>query len=92
MGKSAKFYRRPTKKEKEGLALKKVADPAASVAKRTTPTKKKTLVEAAMDIDVPVKKTTTNPTKPEEKEKPDYVDLLSGKKTYKKKAKQSKMK
>ncbi|KAI7870720.1 hypothetical protein BDF14DRAFT_1878951 [Spinellus fusiger] len=33
MGKSAKFYKRPTKKEKEGLALEKTTEAGAKVAK-----------------------------------------------------------
>ncbi|KAG0173847.1 hypothetical protein DFQ28_002554 [Apophysomyces sp. BC1034] len=88
MGKSAKFYKRPSRKEKEGIALKKLADPAPGVAK--TQKNKATAVQvakttitkaAAMDVDLPVVK---KKAASKVDDKPDYVDLLSGKKTFKK--------
>ncbi|CAO3587055.1 unnamed protein product [Absidia cylindrospora] len=86
MGKSAKFYKRPSKKEKENLAHVKVNSPV--INKKATEEKKSIVQQAAaatsalMDIDTPstLKKKTKGPKQPE---KPDYVDLLSGKKTYK---------
>lgn len=98
MGKSAKFYKRPSKKEKEGLAVKKIVEPV--ISKRGT-SKPKINVPAAMvqDIRKPaaakkseedmedevkpkvVEKEEQKPEK--EQEIPDYVDLFSGKKTYK---------
>ncbi|GAA5798881.1 hypothetical protein HPULCUR_004288 [Helicostylum pulchrum] len=99
MGKSAKFYKRPSKKEKEGLAIKKIVEP---VITKRGPSKPKINVPAAMvqDIRKPaVKKSEEDmevdevkpklaekeEQKPEkEQEIPDYVDLFSGKKTYKK--------
>lgn len=87
MGKSAKFYKRPTKKEKEGQALKKLAEPSV-ISKNKT--KNSIVLQAAqaalankdqMDLD-------KQPEKPKQEKKktdiPDYVDLFSGKKTYKK--------
>ncbi|KAG1474929.1 hypothetical protein G6F56_000041 [Rhizopus delemar] len=79
MGKSAKFYKRPSKKQKEGLNLKKLVEPSA-ISK--TETKKTISTQAAEAI---VKDLTKKKEKSESKtEKPDYVDLFSGRKTYKK--------
>ncbi|KAI8371593.1 uncharacterized protein BYT42DRAFT_74362 [Radiomyces spectabilis] len=95
MGKSAKFYKRPTKKEKEGNALRKLATTTPVIAKKQQqqqqqPAKKTALADAivktdaaAMDIDdTSAKKKPTKKTAKDEG--PDYVDLLTGKKTYKK--------
>lgn len=87
MGKSAKFYKRPTRKEKESRTLNKVADPAASVQKKTKQKSGKkmeivTTATVAMEVDPPAnKKVKKNAS---DNDKPDYVDLFSGKKTYKK--------
>lgn len=100
MGKSAKFYKRPSKKEKEGIAIKKIVEPVIS---KRGPSKPKVNVPAAMvqDIRKPAaakkseedmevdevkpKLAEKEEQKPEkEQEIPDYVDLFSGKKTYKK--------
>ncbi|KAI8075478.1 uncharacterized protein B0P05DRAFT_588510 [Gilbertella persicaria] len=92
MGKSAKFYKRPSKKEKEGIVLKKLVEPS-TISKKKEKTisipadmfKPQKTENASEDIDM-----TENTSKPkkEKKEKqpelPDYVDLFSGKKTYKK--------
>lgn len=93
MGKSAKFYKRPSKKEKESNAIKKIAEPSAISKKDTT---KKISVPSSLfkpknnddeDVDMAIVEE-TKPAKKEKKEKeaelPDYVDLFSGKKTYKK--------
>lgn len=87
MGKSAKFYKRPTRKEKESRTLNKVADPASSVQKKTKQKSEKkkeivTTATAAMEVDPPVMKKVKKD--PKDNDKPDYVDLFSGKKTYKK--------
>lgn len=77
MGKSAKFYKRPTKKEKAQVPK---TETAPAIQKKSAPEKKSIVKQAAavaMDIDTPIKKKKT------ESEAPDYVDLLSGKKTYK---------
>lgn len=116
MGKSAKFYKRPSKKEKEGLAVKKLVDPSAitknkrhggkmavleggQAIKVVSPSmfeKKKAAAAAApaatedddvnmMEEDAPVvSKKEAKAAAREGKELPDYVDLFSGKKTYKK--------
>lgn len=101
MGKSAKFYKRPTRKEKQAKALSKLVDSTSGVSKKGN--KKKTTEKAAaaaaaaavaatsstpsnsdsMDVDMPVTKK-KNSTKPKEDDKPDYVDLLTGQRTYKK--------
>lgn len=90
MGKSAKFYKRPSKKQKEGLALKKMVEPSA-ISKNNT---KKTITTQAAEAILANKdlmEIDNGPEKPkkivnEKKmvEKPDYVDLFSGRKTYKK--------
>lgn len=87
MGKSAKFYKRPTRKEKESRTLNKVADPAASVQKKTKQKSEKkkeivTTATVAMNVDPPVQKKAKKNSS--DNDKPDYVDLFSGKKTYKK--------
>ena len=87
MGKSAKFYKRPTRKEKESRTLNKVADPASSVQKKTKQKseKKKEIVTSAtvaMEVDRPVMKKVKKDSS--DNDKPDYVDLFSGKKMYKK--------
>lgn len=103
MGKSAKFYKRPSKKEKEGLSIKKLIEPTAITKKSgrdskkiSVPTsmfpdnkKKATPAPAPVDQDVemdveeaPAQNKNKNTEK--EPELPDYVDLFSGKKTYKK--------
>lgn len=87
MGKSAKFYKRPTRKEKESRTLNKVADPAASVQKKTKQKSEKkkeivTTATVAMEVDPPVQKKAKKNLS--DNDKPDYVDLFSGKKTYKK--------
>lgn len=97
MGKSAKFYKRPSKKEKESGAIKKIVDPGAiskkdANKKISMPTSLFTKqVSKKKDDDEDVDMTPIETTKPEKKEKkqkeeelPDYVDLFSGKKTYKK--------
>jgi hypothetical protein len=103
MGKSAKFYKRPSKKEKEVLAVKKIVgepvigkkggkDKKISVpASLFQSTKEKSTVESAdQDIDMTAAETQSPevPDKKKDKKKeaelPDYVDLFSGKKTYKK--------
>lgn len=79
MGKSAKFYKRPTKKEKAQIPKTETAP----VIQKKAAIEKQSIVKqaaaVAMDVDTPIKKKKTNA----EPEKPDYVDLLSGKKTYK---------
>lgn len=97
MGKSAKFYKRPSKKEKEGLAIKKVVEPVISKKKKNTinvpaamvqdkaKPKKIVIEEETMELDEVITKPIVKEQKPEkEQELPDYVDLFSGKKTYKK--------
>ncbi|CAO3650564.1 unnamed protein product [Cunninghamella blakesleeana] len=86
MGKSAKFYKRPNKKEKEALSIKKVEQAVSKKAqeekkKQTTVQKAATVVSNLMDIDDNKK----NKKKSDngKKELPDYVDLLTKKKTYK---------
>ncbi|CEP16126.1 hypothetical protein [Parasitella parasitica] len=103
MGKSAKFYKRPSKKEKEGLAIKKLVEPTTISKKSSRDTnkinipasvfadkKKKTTTLSSVDQDVemdieeaPVQKKKEK-KKEKEAELPDYVDLFSGKKTFKK--------
>lgn len=101
MGKSAKFYKRPSKKEKESITVKKLVEPSA-ISKKSTKkvvsvpasmfqdksVKAKKIVkedDVAMDIEEEVvsKKQEEHNQQPEG-ELPDYVDLFSGKKTYKK--------
>jgi hypothetical protein len=104
MGKSAKFYKRPSKKEKEGLAVKKlVSEPvigkkaARDTKKISVPaslfqsTKEKpTIDNADQDVDMTAAEIQTPEASDKKKDKkkeaelPDYVDLFSGKKTYKK--------
>ncbi|KAI8979789.1 hypothetical protein BDF20DRAFT_913298 [Mycotypha africana] len=102
MGRSAKFYKRPTKKEKEGLALKQLVEPSAIKKKATKESKTSSIAKALIDEAMKKKETsvangdvdmTANESKlsakKEKKQKsepelPDYVDLFSGKKTYKK--------
>jgi hypothetical protein len=99
MGKSAKFYKRPSKKEKEGIAVKKIVEPSPiSKNKRNSKInvpasmfqdkqKKKPVKE---DIDMMEEEEEEKPVVEEPKQEvpqgdlPDYVDLFSGKKTYKK--------
>jgi hypothetical protein len=107
MGKSAKFYKRPSKKEKEGIAVKKLVEPSA-ISKKSSSTTKAISVPASMFQDKAPKKITKTKVVEEEDmdmmvdneqkvsatedkkltysngEVPDYVDLFSGKKTYKK--------
>lgn len=103
MGKSAKFYKRPSKKEKEGLAIKKLIEPT-TITKKGNKDAKKINVPASMfadkkkkdaappvdqDVEMDIEETpTAQKNKKEKKEKepelPDYVDLFSGKKTFKK--------
>lgn len=107
MGKSAKFYKRPSKKEKEGITVKKLVEPSA-ISKKSSNDKKITVPasmfqdkaalkstnkatkkideeeDVAMDIVEEVKPKETKKTTEKEAELPDYVDLFSGKKTYKK--------
>ncbi|KAK4510550.1 uncharacterized protein ATC70_004981 [Mucor velutinosus] len=103
MGKSAKFYKRPSKKEKEGLAIKKLIEPT-TITKKGSKDNKKIHVPASMfadkknkdvappaavDQDVEMDTDETPNTaqkskKEKEPELPDYVDLFSGKKTFKK--------
>ncbi|CAO3644032.1 unnamed protein product [Mucor fragilis] len=109
MGKSAKFYKRPSKKEKEGLAIKKLIEPT-TITKKGSKDAKKIHVPASMfadkknkdaaappppaavdqDVEMEIDETSTaaQKNKKEKKEKepelPDYVDLFSGKKTFKK--------
>ncbi|KAG2201369.1 hypothetical protein INT46_005893 [Mucor plumbeus] len=105
MGKSAKFYKRPSKKEKEGLSIKKLIEPTtitkkggrdskkisvpasmfADNKKKTTPAPAPAPVEQDVEMDIeeaPAQK--KNKKTEKEPELPDYVDLFSGKKTYKK--------
>ncbi|KAI8332007.1 hypothetical protein BD560DRAFT_451417 [Blakeslea trispora] len=93
MGKSAKFYKRPSKKEKEGIALKKLVEPTAISKKKTKEAKtisvpvdmlKPQKAEQDTDIDMDAKPAVKKEKKKNEAELPDYVDLFSGKKTYKK--------
>ncbi|GAN09150.1 hypothetical protein MAM1_0247c08672 [Mucor ambiguus] len=107
MGKSAKFYKRPSKKEKEGLAIKKLIEPTAITKKGGKETKKihvpasmfadnknkdvappPAAVDQDVEMDVDQSLNATQKNKKEKKEKepelPDYVDLFSGKKTFKK--------
>ncbi|KAI8647343.1 hypothetical protein BD408DRAFT_479159 [Parasitella parasitica] len=103
MGKSAKFYKRPSKKEKEGLVIKKLIEPTAISKKSSRDTKKinapaymlidkknKTITptSADQDVDMDIEETPAQKNKEKKKEKnaelPDYVDLFSGKKTFKK--------
>lgn len=100
MGKSAKFYKRPSKKEKEGISVKKIVEPSP-ISKRGPSKSRAINVPAAMFQDKykkPVKKVEEDVDMEEEKpavvvpenkpvkegEIPDYVDLFSGKKMYKK--------
>jgi hypothetical protein len=92
MGKSAKFYKRPSRKEKEVTTVKKLVEP--TISKKTD---KKIVVPASLlndkekskptpseeDVDMDAKPTVVKKTE-KEPEKPDYVDLFSGRKTYKK--------
>jgi hypothetical protein len=92
MGKSAKFYKRPSRKEKEVTTVKKLVEP--TISKKTD---KKIVVPASLlsdkekskpipseeDVDMDAKPTVVE-KKEKESEKPDYVDLFSGRKTYKK--------
>ncbi|KAI8339732.1 hypothetical protein BC941DRAFT_421272 [Chlamydoabsidia padenii] len=83
MGKSAKFYKRPTKKEKESLA--QVPKSESTTINKKAATEKKSIVNqaaAAISMRMDIDDTPKKPTKAEPA-KPDYVDLLSGKKTYK---------
>lgn len=91
MGKSAKFYKRPSRKEKEAIALKR----AAGITKPKEQAKKKkeavatataAVKAAASDkqVSMDVDEVPKNEKKVKKEEKPDYVDLLTGKKTYKK--------
>ncbi|KAL9549735.1 hypothetical protein MBANPS3_005068 [Mucor bainieri] len=113
MGKSAKFYKRPSKKEKEGLAIKKLIEPTTITKKGSKDTKKihvpasmfadkksKTAAPSAapapapvavdqdVEMDIDEASSAAQKNKKEKKEKepelPDYVDLFSGKKTFKK--------
>jgi hypothetical protein len=101
MGKSAKFYKRPSKKEKEGIAVKKLVEPSAITKNKRSkgdtinvpasmfqdkykkPVKK---VEEDIDMMEEEKPVVEEPKKDKvpEGDLPDYVDLFSGKKTYKK--------
>ncbi|KAG2198825.1 hypothetical protein INT47_000741 [Mucor saturninus] len=105
MGKSAKFYKRPSKKEKEGSAIKKTVEPSP-ISKKGSASKKAVNVPAAMFQDKYSKKSPAAKKNVEEDvdmdnqpkevvekkvnvldkngEVPDYVDLFSGKKMYKK--------
>lgn len=99
MGKSAKFYKRPSKKEKEGIAVKKIVEPSpisknkrnskinvpASMFQDKQQPKKKPVVKEDIDMDEE-KPTVVEEPKEEvpQGDLPDYVDLFSGKKTYKK--------
>lgn len=84
MGKSAKFYKRPSRKEKESQALSKFTTPSPGVKKPKQPNEpKRTKIPTpdltSMDLDSkPVSQKKKGPSKP------DYVDLLMGKKTFKK--------
>ncbi|ORZ00557.1 hypothetical protein BCR43DRAFT_485416 [Syncephalastrum racemosum] len=86
MGKSAKFYKRPSRKEKESQALSKFTTPSPGIKKpkqsdepKRTTTKIPTPDLTSMDLDSkPVQQKKKQPSKP------DYVDLLMGKKTFKK--------
>lgn len=98
MGKSAKFYKRPSKKEKEGTSIKKTAEPSP-ISKKSSkkvavnvpaamfqdkykkPVKK---VEEDIDMDEKPVVVEKKPVVQEGGEVPDYVDLFSGKKMYKK--------
>ncbi|KAI8141754.1 hypothetical protein BJV82DRAFT_617417 [Fennellomyces sp. T-0311] len=89
MGKSAKFYKRPSRKEKESKALAKQSDSGVAKKGKQQDTKMRDVSTAAaaavhkevasMDIDRPASKKQKQP----KDSKPDYVDLFSGKKTYK---------
>ncbi|CAO3652747.1 unnamed protein product [Cunninghamella echinulata] len=86
MGRSAKFYKRPNKKEKEALNIKKVEQAINKKSqeekkKQTTVQKAATAISNLMDIDT--NGNNNNKKKDNENEAPDYVDLLTKKKTYK---------
>ncbi|ORX53592.1 hypothetical protein DM01DRAFT_1374409 [Hesseltinella vesiculosa] len=100
MGRSAKFYKRPSKKQKEVTKLTKseIKKPeSGSMTKPSVATQAAKAVAMAIDKQpVSVKKPQANAmeidtpkpkTKPADNallpEKPDYVDLFTGKKTYK---------
>ncbi|KAI8890486.1 hypothetical protein K501DRAFT_281796 [Backusella circina FSU 941] len=93
MGKSAKFYKRPSRKEKEVTSVKKLVEPTISKKtdkKITVPTSlfndkpKEKPTQTEQDVDMDAKPVVVKKKKEKEEEKPDYVDLFSGKKTYKK--------
>jgi hypothetical protein len=102
MGRSAKFFKRPTRKEKEQRALNPTITPVdggitknkkhANVREVAKKALEQTLKEghiADQDIDMNdskanVKATLTEKPKEEEVEKRDYVDIYSGKRTYRK--------
>jgi hypothetical protein len=102
MGRSAKFFKRPTRKEKEQRALnptiapidggisknKKHANVKEEVKKALEQTLKQGHV-ADQDVDmgdakVKVKSAFNAKAKEGEVEKRDYVDILTGKRTYRK--------
>ncbi|KAI8986395.1 hypothetical protein BDB01DRAFT_785495 [Pilobolus umbonatus] len=105
MGRSAKFYKRPSKKEKECDKIKKTV--ASGSIKKSKKTSVSTAIKALsedVEMTAPIKASksekvqkkedvdmmNTDEIKPvQQKEEtpaeiPDYVDLFSGKKTYKK--------
>ncbi|KAG2189100.1 hypothetical protein INT44_004242 [Umbelopsis vinacea] len=99
MGRSAKFFKRPTRKEKEQRALNPTIAPVdggitknkkhANVREEAKKALEQTLKEghlADQDIDMSDTKADVPATKQKEEvaEKRDYVDILTGKRTYRK--------
>ena len=85
MGKSAKFYKRPSKKEKEGIALKKLVEPTAISKKKAVKETKTISVPVEMfksqkaeqqDNDIDMDSKPVVKKKQKEAELPDYVDLF----------------
>ncbi|KAI8575438.1 hypothetical protein K450DRAFT_261723 [Umbelopsis ramanniana AG] len=100
MGRSAKFFKRPTRKEKEQRALNPTIAPVdggisknkkhANVREEAKKALEQTLKEGHIaDQDIDMGDTKANAETPlkqkeEEVEKRDYVDILTGKRTYRK--------
>jgi hypothetical protein len=98
MGRSAKFFKRPTRKEKEQRTLNPTIAPVdggisktkkhANVREETKKALEQTLKEGhIVDQDIDMGDTKAHlkaEQKEEEVEKRDYVDILTGKRTYRK--------
>ncbi|CAM0142479.1 hypothetical protein VKS41_002015 [Umbelopsis sp. WA50703] len=99
MGRSAKFFKRPTRKEKDQRVLNQnITATGGGISKHNKHSNvreeaKKALEQtlhsdrvADQDIDMTAaaKKSAADPVKEKEPEKRDYVDILTGKRTYRK--------